>query len=56
MCIHTSSRSKSNRSHIKTEFQMFSLISDRHVGSSSQTLITLSIKSLRECGTAVAVV
>ena len=32
MCMYTSSRGKSNRSHSKTEFQMFSLISGRHVG------------------------
>ena len=32
MCMYTSSRGKSNRSHSKTEFQMFSLISVRHVG------------------------
>ena len=33
MCMHTSSRAKSNRSRRKSEFQMFSLISDRHVGA-----------------------
>ena len=33
MCMYTSSRGKSNRSHSKTEFQMFSLISGRHVGA-----------------------
>ena len=33
MCIHTSSRGKSNRSDSKSEFQMFSLISGRHVGA-----------------------
>ena len=32
MCMYTSSRGKSNRSHGKTEFQMFLLISGRHVG------------------------
>ena len=32
MFIYTSSRGKSNRSHSKSEFQMFSLISGRHVG------------------------
>ena len=32
MCMYTSSQGKSNRSHSKTEFQMFSLISGRHVG------------------------
>ena len=32
MCMHTSSRGRSNRSHGKSEFQMFSLISGRHVG------------------------
>ena len=32
MCMHTSSREKSNRSDSKSEFQMFSLISGRHVG------------------------
>ena len=26
MCMHTSSQGKSNRSHSKSEFQMFSLI------------------------------
>ena len=33
MCMHTRSRGKSNRSHSKSEFQMFSLISGRHVGA-----------------------
>ena len=33
MCMHTSSRGKSNRSHGKSEFQMFSLISGHHVGA-----------------------
>ena len=33
MSMYTSSRGKSNRSHSKTEFQMFSLISGRHVGA-----------------------
>ena len=32
MCMYTSSRGKSNRSHSKIEFQTFSLISGRHVG------------------------
>ena len=32
MFMYTSSRGKSNRSHSKSEFQMFSLISGRHVG------------------------
>ena len=32
MCMHTSSQGKSNRSHSKREFQMFSVISSRHVG------------------------
>ena len=32
MCMYSSSRVKINRSHSKTEFQMFSLISGRHVG------------------------
>ena len=32
MCMCTSSRGNSNRSHCKTEFQMFSLTSGRHVG------------------------
>ena len=32
MCTHTSSRGESNRAHSKSEFQMFSLISGRHVG------------------------
>ena len=32
MCMHTSSRGKRNRSHSKSELQMFSLISGRHVG------------------------
>ena len=32
MSMYTSSRGKSNRSHSKSEFQMFSLISGRHVG------------------------
>ena len=32
MCMYTSSRGKSNRSDSKSEFQMFSLISGRHVG------------------------
>ena len=32
MYVHTRSRGKSNRSHSKSEFQMFSLISGRHVG------------------------
>ena len=31
MCMHTSSRGKSNCSHNKSVFQMFSLISGRHV-------------------------
>ena len=33
MRMYTSSRGESNRSHSKSEFQMFSLISDRHVGA-----------------------
>ena len=33
MCMYTSSRGKSNRSHSKSEFQMFSLISGLHVGA-----------------------
>ena len=33
MCMHTSSRRKSNRSHSKSELQMLSLISGRHVGA-----------------------
>ena len=33
MCMQTSSRGNSNRSHSKSEFQMFSLISGRHVGA-----------------------
>ena len=33
MCVDTSSRRKSNRSHSKSEFQMFSFISGRHVGA-----------------------
>ena len=33
MCMHTSLRGKSNRSHSKIEFQMFSLISGRDVGA-----------------------
>ena len=33
MCMHTSSRGNSNCSHSKSEFQMFSLISGRHVGA-----------------------
>ena len=33
MCMHTSSRGKNNRSHSKSDFQMFSLISGRHVGA-----------------------
>ena len=32
MCMYTSSRGKNNRSDSKSEFQMFSLISGRHVG------------------------
>ena len=32
MCMYSSSRVKSNHSHSKTEFQMFSLISGLHVG------------------------
>ena len=32
MCMCTSSQGKSNRSYSKSEFQMFSLISGRHVG------------------------
>ena len=32
MCKYTSSGGKSDRSHSKSEFQMFSLISGRHVG------------------------
>ena len=32
MCMYTSSRGKSNRSHSKSEFLIFSLISGRHVG------------------------
>ena len=32
MFMCTSSRGKSNRSHSKSEFPMFSLISGRHVG------------------------
>ena len=32
MCMHTRSRGKNNRSHSKREFQVFSLISGRHVG------------------------
>ena len=35
---HTSSRGKSNRSHSKSEFQMFSLICGRHVGVPQGTL------------------
>ena len=33
MCMQTSSREKSNCSHRKSEFQMFSLVSGRHVGA-----------------------
>ena len=33
MFMYTSSRGKSNRSHSKSEFQMFSLTSGRHVGA-----------------------
>ena len=33
MCMYSSSRGKSNRSDSKSEFQMFSLISGRHVGA-----------------------
>ena len=33
MCLHASSQGKSNRSHSKSEFQMFSLISGHHVGA-----------------------
>ena len=40
MCMHTSSRGKSNRSHGKTELQMFSLISGRHVGAPTWRLHT----------------
>ena len=32
MCMVISSGGKSNHSHSKSEFQMFSLISGRHVG------------------------
>ena len=32
MCMYTSSQRKSNRSHSKSEFQMFSLIYGHHVG------------------------
>ena len=32
MFMYTSPRGKSNRSHSKSEFQMFSLISGGHVG------------------------
>ena len=32
MFMYTSSRRKCNRSHIKSEFQMFSLISGRYIG------------------------
>ena len=32
MCMDISSGGKSNRSHNKSEFQMFLLISGRHVG------------------------
>ena len=32
MCMYTSSQGKRNRPDSKSEFQMFSLISDRHVG------------------------
>jgi len=32
MFVYVSSRVKSNSSHSKSEFQMFSLISGRHVG------------------------
>jgi len=32
MCMYTSSGGKCNCSHGKSEFQMFSLISGRHVG------------------------
>ena len=32
MFMYTSSRGKNNRSHSKSEFQMFLLISRRHVG------------------------
>ena len=33
LCMHTSSWGKSNCCHSKSEFQMFSLISSRHVGA-----------------------
>ena len=32
LCMYTSSGGKSNRSHSKSEFQMFSSICGRHVG------------------------
>ena len=51
MCMYTSSRGKSNRSHSKIEFQTFSLISGRHVGvpqmGHQHGISTLSSTNLR---------
>ena len=43
MCMHTSLRGKGNRSHGKSEFQMFSLISGRHVGVPQRVTIMASL-------------
>ena len=41
MCIHTSSRGKSNRGHSKSEFHMFSLISGPRVGAPQEQGVSI---------------